>query len=81
MPTFVLWMSIRGTSRFSPICTFAYHHFVKKGLGIIETTSVEALHRVNIDGNIESKGNSWQLAFLIWLMPYIAADMLGSGEG
>jgi hypothetical protein len=70
-------VSIRGTSTVSPICN-AYHHFVKKGVGIIENDFGGSAYRVNIDGNID-QGNSWQLAFYLAHALH-AADMLGDGE-
>ena len=70
-------VSINGTSTVSPISA-AYHHFVKKGVGIIETDFGASSYRVNIDAAID-QGNSWQLAFYLAHAAH-AQDLLGNGK-
>ena len=70
-------VSINGTSTVSPISA-AYHHFVKKGVGIIEADFGASSYRVNIDAAID-QGNSWQLAFYLAHAAH-AQDLLGNGK-
>jgi hypothetical protein len=70
-------VSVNGTSTIANIST-AYHHFVKKGAGIIQQDFGACSYRVNISDRIDH-GNSWQLAF------YLAhaveqQGVLGDGE-
>ena len=70
-------VSINGTSTVSPISA-AYHHFVKKGVGIIEADFGASSYRVNIDAAID-QGNSWQLAFYLAHAVH-AQNLLGNGK-
>ncbi len=56
-------VSVNGTSTIANIST-AYHHFVKKGAGIIQQDFGACSYRVNISDRIDH-GNSWQLAFYL----------------
>lgn len=70
-------VSINGTATVSAISA-AYHHFVKKGVGIIENDFGGSAYRVNIEGHID-QGSSWQLGFYLAHAAH-AQNILGEGN-